>query len=454
MNRAILMVEPFVRSKFPPLGLMKISTYHKLRGDSVHFVMGCDKKVRLKKWDRIYVSSLFTWNYKTTVEAIRFYSASAPTPADVYTGGVLASLMPERIHTETGATVMTGLLSKPGALDKGSRRIIDTLTPDYDLLSNHIDHYNGLDAYYVHATRGCPNRCGFCAVPRLEGAFAERPSLLQQVRDIEQRFGPRQDLILLDNNVLNSSCFNKIIDDILKLGFEKGAKRNNRLRFVDFNQGVDVRLLTDEKMKRLAETAIRPLRIAFDHIDLKGKYVAAIRMACKYGVLNLSNYVLYNYQDNPRDFYDRLRVNVELNQKIGSKIYSFPMKYVPLDALDRTYIGKNWEKKWIRSIQCILLATFGKVGLREDFFDAAFGRDFDEFEQISSMPEKYIIYRNYYEKDAAKWKRNFSKLSTRQRVLFIKDISSNKVSKPSSASALYKKMYAMYYKIIDVPHLT
>ena len=453
MNRSILMVEPFERSKFPPLGLMKLSTYHKLQGDSVHFVMGCDKKLQAKKWDRVYVTSLFTWNYKTTVKAIKFYDASVASPSDVFTGGALATLMPDRIRNETGATVITGLLLEPGVLDKKNKRIIDTLVPDYDLLTKYTDQFDGLDAYYVHATRGCPNRCRFCAVPKIEGGFAERPSLFQQVRDIEQRFGSRQDLILLDNNVLQSSRFNQVIDDILKLGFEKGAKRNNRLRFVDFNQGVDVRLLTEEKMKRLSETAIRPLRIAFDHISLEKKYVSAIRMASKHGVLNLSNYVLYNYKDTPKDFYQRLRINVELNNQLGTKIYSFPMKYIPLDALDRTYIGENWNKKWIRTIQCILLVTFGKVGLREDFFDAAFGKTFGEFEQIASMPEKYIVYRSHYRKESEKWKRNFTKLNRKQKTLFLNDISASKISKPSSVSSIYKKLYTSFYEIENESHI-
>lgn len=51
--RHILLVEPAYKNKFPPLGLMKLSTYHKLRGDYIQFVKGCDSKLRNIKWDSI-----------------------------------------------------------------------------------------------------------------------------------------------------------------------------------------------------------------------------------------------------------------------------------------------------------------------------------------------------------------------------------------------------------------
>ena len=87
---------------------------------------------------------------------------------------------------------------------------------------------------------------------------------------IDKRYGEKKYLLLLDNNVLASSDFNKIIDEILEMGFYKGAKFAGKKRYVDFNQGkgIDVRLLSKEKMKRLAELPIYPLKIAFDDIKL------------------------------------------------------------------------------------------------------------------------------------------------------------------------------------------
>jgi hypothetical protein len=185
--------------------------------------------------------------------------------------------------------------------------------------------------------------------------------LKKQIRELEDIYGSKKDLTLLDNNVLASNRFEKIINDILELGFERGAKFNNKLRRLDFNQGLDARLLTPEKMSLLAKTPIKPMRIAFDFIEMKELYRSRINLAYDNGILDLSNYVLYNYKDTPEDFYERLKINVILNKKLGTKIYSFPMKYIPLDARDRSYIGENWNKRLLRGVQCILLATKGKV---------------------------------------------------------------------------------------------
>jgi hypothetical protein len=240
--------------------------------------------------------------------------------------------------------------------------------------------------------------------------------LQRQIKGIEDVYGTKQDLLLLDNNALASRSFNRIIRDICALGFERGAKLGGRMRCVDLTQGVDARELSEKKMALLAKTAIRPLRIAFDHISIKERYVSRIRLAAKYGLLNLSNYILYNYMDTPADFYERLRINCVLNEELGTKIYSFPMKYIPLTSKDRSYVGQNWNRKLIRGVQCILLATRGMVSPRLEFFEAAFGGSPEEFLEIVLMPDEYIIHRRFYEKNgAAEWKNLFHSLTESQR---------------------------------------
>jgi hypothetical protein len=61
-------------------------------------------------------------------------------------------------------------------------------------------------------------------------------------------------------------------------------------------------------------------------------------------------------------------------------------------------VGKHWTKKLLRGLQCILLATHGVVGPNKDFFEKAFGADFDEFRWILLLPEDYIIHRRFHEK--------------------------------------------------------
>ena len=427
----ILLVEPTYKNKYPPLGLMKLSTYHKLKGDYVRFVKGLDSGSRQTKWERIYISTLFTFRWKETVKTINYYKDSVYSPEDVIVGGVMATLMEDEIIKETNAKVISGLLDKPGMLDKDDRTIIDGLIPDYQMLEDIDYEYALKDSYMGYATRGCTNRCKFCAVSIIEPEFNGYLSLKRQVKGIEEVYGPKQNLILLDNNILASNEYEQIINDILELGFHKGAKLNNRQRSVDFNQGLDARKLTKKKMALLAKTSIKPLRLAFDFIALKDKYISKIKLAQDYGVLNLSNYVLYNYTDTPDDFYERLKINVDLNDEIGTKIYSFPMKYIPLNAKDRSYVSPNWNKKILRGIQCILLATKGKVSPRKEFFHAAFGKSPKDFIRLTLMPDDYIIFREKYKNNGADdWRGLYKKLSNNQKSVMLEILNKGKPSKP------------------------
>lgn len=121
---------------------------------------------------------------------------------------------------------------------------------------------------------------------------------------------------------------------------------------------------------------------------------------------------MFNYEDTPEDFYERLRLNVELNEELGTKIYSFPMRYSPVDRTDRRYVGPNWTWRYVRGVQCILNATRGVVGIKKKFFLRAFGEDAKSFVELISMPEEYIMHRTEHEEtDAALWRRQYQDLS-------------------------------------------
>lgn len=380
MPKKILLVEPAYKIKYPPLGLMKISMYHKKRGDHVTFVKGIVKDITTEKWDKIYITTLFTYHWNITVKTINYYKKIVSDISQIKVGGIMASLLKDDIECETGITPHFGLWNE-----------VDNLKPDYNLLkaSNYMPEW---DASIGFATRGCVNRCKFCAVPMLEsGCNINEYTPLKFIVDENKK-----DLVLLDNNVLACSKFHKIIEEIKKYGFLKDAKFKGRKRYIDFNQGIDARLLTEEKMKLLSQIAIRPLRIAFDSIKFKNLYINRILLAKKYGIRHLSNFILFNYNDGPKDFYERLRINVELNQKYNLDIYSFPMKFVPLYAKDRKQNGQKseWTYRELRGLQLILHATHGVVGPKMKFFDTAFGRNTKEFiDIINTRPEDKILYR-------------------------------------------------------------
>ena len=478
MSRRILLVEPGYFNKYPPLGLMKISAYHKMLGDDVTFVKGTSPAIRDEVWDRVYVTTLFSFYWDITIKTIKYYKRSVCKTKDFFVGGILASTLGNDIEAEIGIKPFKGLLNRPGILDDNDI-IVDEVTPDYDILDQIEYSYPSGNSYITYMTRGCVNRCQFCAVPVIEPDYAGYISISNQIRNIDTSFGKKSNLLLMDNNVLGSDNFDRIIDEIKDLGFEKGASfipdnlfeiycRRLRLnsmdrvaqkkvyellqvfpqrvkryaeastrfaeiieqfslsdhfhpdfvlnvlaayeylapiidkyrnkakkqRLVDFNQGIDARLVNEANMRKLAEINIKPLRIAYDHISLTETYSRAVALAARNGILKLSNYILYNYDDKPEDFYYRLENNIKLNMKYGTQIYSFPMKYIPVtDKNRRDYIGKHWSRKYIRAVQSVINVTKGSVAPGESFFYKAFGRDVEEFHKIMMMPEPYIIQR-------------------------------------------------------------
>ena len=527
----ILLIEPEYNCKYPPLGLMKIAYYHKeIRKDFVWFTKGelhhgitpkikrkiqeskdyqynwnedtdnfishAEGIIRERKWDRIYISTLFTYEWDITVRTIEYAKTLVNDINKIYVGGILATLMAEDLERATGIKSIKGQLTTSSIIGYEDNENIDILTPDYSILDCVEYQYSADNAYFAYATRGCGMNCEFCAVKTLEPNYVEYISITDQVNKIKDKYGEKKDLLLMDNNVLKSRELSKITREIIDLGFSKGAtyinpktkKRNNR--YVDFNQGLDAFLFTNEKVELLKKVAIRPARIAFDHIEDEGKYIEALNLAVNADINHLSNYLLYNGDDfkgkgqrykadTPEDLYRRLEINVQYQNKINRirkkqkreriHIFSFPMRYIPLNDKQRGYIGANWNLKYLRAIQAILIPTQGKGVASKSFFEAAFGETVSEFKMILLMPEKYITTRgkpnkvrgitdgerrlkekNYdiWQSLRKEWKKLHRKLSIEQKEEFINVISGNefkfKILKNIDEPVL-RKLYIHYF---------
>ena len=407
---------------------MKISYFHKnIMHDYVRFSKGkLPVALADTRWDRVYVTSLFTFEWKATIEAIEYAKTLVDSISKITVGGIAATLLPEQIYEETGIMPVCGLLNEPGKLGLPGDECIDQIVPDYSMLDD-IDYvYPFNNAYFLSATKGCGNKCGFCAVQTLEPTFIPYIDIKDKIRAIDEEFGPKKDLILMDNNVLRSPRFNDIIDDIIEAGFGKGAMYTNPRtgktvqRYVDFNQGLDALFLNEAKAKRLGEIALRPARVAFDHIEDKDIYERALRLCAKNGITELSNYVLYNsedfggkgkkyHADTPEDLYDRMRFTLDLKEEINIKlpadsekvaVFSFPMRYIPLSAHERGYVGSMWTAKYLRAVQRMLVPTQGKGVGSKSFFEADFGKDSTEFVKYLCMPEKLIANRGKISKSS------------------------------------------------------
>lgn len=422
-DRNILLVEPGYKNKYPPLGLMKIAQYHGPNGkrDKVRFIKGVDRSVMSQAWDRVYVTTLFSFEYQKIAEMIDFALQVVNGQSEkVFVGGIAASLMHSRFLDESrwhGIRFIKGLLSSAPAVslqlddfseelysDDTDGRPIEDLVPDYSILEQVDYRYAVTDAYFAYCSRGCIRKCHFCGVPKLEGAQRDTESLTDFVRAIDDLYGPKKDLILMDNNVVASPRFKEIIAEIRDLGFVPGAKlarpgQRPVQRRVDFNQGVDARILCKDPMylRELASICLKPLRIAFDHLGVRKPYEQAVRYAAEFGLTELSNYMLYNFHDDPADLFERMRLNVTLNEELGVRIWSFPMRYQPTDRPDRGHVGAKWTRYQLRSMQIVLQATHGIVSGEPDFFKRAFGDTYEQFERILAMPHDFIFNRDWYE---------------------------------------------------------
>ena len=422
-SKNILLIEPGYPNKYPPLGLMKLATYHGPlgRNDRVKFVKGNDPTAMLEAWDRVYVTTLFSFEWKRTAEAIDFAIRAAGGQNErVIVGGIAATLMNDQFINEpkwSGVRFIKGLLDGPPAsalqlsadeLEFGADDTLGTpieeLVPDYSILG-HVDYqYPVNDAYFGYASRGCVRKCSFCGVPQLEGPQRDMPPLSNWVNGIKNRHGEKKDLVLMDNNVAAAPKYQEIIAEIAGLGFERGAtmtRSDNRRvkRRVDFNQGVDARILSRSPMylREMSKICISPLRIAFDHIGVRKPYEAAVKMAADNQILSLSNYMLYNFMDTPEDLYQRMNVNILLIQALGVRIWSFPMRYQPVNLKDRSHVGKNWNRYYLRSFQIMLQATHGVVSGNPEFFLRAYGQDQEEFQHLLSLPHGFLFHRDYFE---------------------------------------------------------
>ena len=172
------------KKPYPNLAMMKISAYHKHQGDAVEWYDG------FSRYDRVYMSKVFNFtpDYPYCIQA-----------DEIIKGG-------------TGYDITAKLPAE-----------IERFAPDYDL------YEVPKDIAYGFLTRGCPNKCKWCVVPKKEGKIAP----YMDIEDIATE--GRNKIILMDNNVLASDYGLQQIEKIIRLGLK-----------VDFNQALDARLVTPE----------------------------------------------------------------------------------------------------------------------------------------------------------------------------------------------------------------
>jgi len=225
------------RRPFPNLALMKLSAYHKARGDEVWL------NFPLCLPDIEYASCVFSWNR-------------------------------QRISRLSNSAIIGG----SGVDTKAELAIeVEHIMPDYTL-------YPNVDFSLGFTSRGCIRKCPWCVVPAKEGGIQAWTTIYE--------FWDRRhkEIKLLDNNILASPNWNETAEILIK----------EQVR-TDFNQGLDIRLVDDEVAHQLAKIRTKKLRFAFDHISIEPQVREGIGLLLKAGIKprHLSFYVLIGFNGDP-----------------------------------------------------------------------------------------------------------------------------------------------------------
>jgi len=250
------------RRPFPNLALMKLSAYHKARGDEVWL------NFPLRQADITYASCVFTWNQKREV--------TVPDGAIIGGAGfdLKAELPPEVEH----------------------------VMPDYGL-------YPDVDFSMGFTSRGCIRKCPWCIVPEKEGAIKPWARLY----DFWDRH--HRKIVLLDNNILAAPNWRQTMEDLIAEGLE-----------VDFRQGLDIRLLNEENIDYLKRVRVKELRFAFDDIAYEKSLRRGIELLLGNGLgsRKLSFYFLYGFPAIEQECVERVKILASYNVEVYPMAYKGP----------------------------------------------------------------------------------------------------------------------------------
>jgi len=289
--------------------------------------------------DIIYITSLFTYAWEPVHEVVCFYS-NRYRRSRVIVGGIYASLCSNHLEQTFGNRV---------EIHKGLVPELEELLPDYSLIPE-------WKVSILFSSRGCIRKCPFCSVPQLEPRFEAKKSIKNLI------YPGHKKAILWDNNILASPYWRNIFDELEESGLG-----------VDFNQGLDARLLTEETALRLKRLRIPIVRLAYDSKGIKKSLKKAIKLLMDVGISGrrIVVYCLYGYLDKPEDFLERVR------DLITWGVVAYPMRYQPLEPCTKdSYISPNWGREQLEMIaQARRVIGYGGAfppyeGLRKKFSNA------------------------------------------------------------------------------------
>lgn len=263
---------------FPNLPLMKLSAWHKSKGDSVEWYDPW--KGFLEPYDKVYMSKVFSFS-------------------DDYDHPIYAKQI-----EKGGSGYCISLVDGKEVFDKSKDKElpyeVEHIYPDYDL-------YEIKDTSYGFLTRGCPRGCGFCHVAAKEGRCSRK------VADLSEFWSGQKNIVLCDPNIL--ACKEHM--DLLRQLAESGAK-------VNFNQGIDIRLLNENNAEMLTRIKADIIHFAFDRYqdkDIIEPRLRLFREKSNYDHHKVEVYILINYDTTIEQDLYRINLCRELDFQPYPMIY-------------------------------------------------------------------------------------------------------------------------------------
>lgn len=268
---------------FPNLPLMKLSAWHKKQGDTVEWYNHMFHWYQ-DPFDIVYMSKVFSFtpDYEYPVNAKRIEKGGS---------GYCISLV-------DGKEVFDK------SKDKNLPDEIEHIYPDYSLYPELTK-----DTAYGFLTRGCPRGCGFCHVATKEGRCSYK------VADLSEFWNGQKNIVLCDPNILACKDHMKLLQQLA----DSGAK-------VEFNQGIDIRLVNDRNMELLRKIRLKNIHFAFDDYKQKDIIEPKLREFAKKTGFDRNKgrvmvYILTNFNTTLEEDIYRIQLCRELNFSPYPMIY-------------------------------------------------------------------------------------------------------------------------------------
>lgn len=266
---------------YPNLPLMKLSAWHKRKGDNVEWYIPTQHGFPLPPMDKVYMSKVFSFtpDYPYYVNADEVIKCGS---------GYCISLVDGREIFDK---------SKDNELPAE----IEHIYPDYGL-------YGITDTAYGFLSRGCPRGCDFCHVAAKEGRCSHKAA------DLSEFWHGQKNIVLCDPNLI--AC--KEWKDLLQQLIDSKAK-------VNINQGVDIRIMTDEKAEMIGKLRIDSVHFAWDRYEDKDCIIPkfkAFKEITGWDARKMSVYVLTNFNTTIEQDLERIYVLRDLGYNPYVMVYN------------------------------------------------------------------------------------------------------------------------------------